>query len=579
MSPSTAPHHSASGVGSVPIQDSHDGSDMKETGTKAKHTENRGIVSGRCVQFLHGTCGAAESNCTVQGYNKATIHLIPDSILLEVFNLCRKNRRSSAAFACERRPAAILEWELVHVCQRWRYLILASPSRLDLKLICSPGTPVRKALGFWPAFPIIIDYDKVAWKDKDDVIAALEHPDRIRRIGLSGLTRTLWEKLDAAMQEPFPALTHLSLIGPKDKSERAPVLPRKLMGGGTLRLQELYLDGMSCPALPQLLSSSRDLVNLRFTKIPSTRCVSPEEILTGLAGLTRLETLAIEFQPSTLSNFLADQRLTTTPVTPVVRLPSLKSFQFTGFCEYLEGLVAQIEAPQVTHFNIEYFSQPTYQVPQLSQFLVRSEYFKSPVLSSVRVQFIPWTDIWFIGSRSNSESINLTCKFKTSGMVRGVLHSVQLFQQISTSISISSIDNLTLIGPAPASAEPPFGGSLYGGSRYGGSLFGETLFGLLRIFPGVDSLYLRGELPENIIQALELASGDMVAKVLPALHTIEFCKEQPTVSVNRFVSVRQNAGRPVTIIYPENDVYEEGDDDDDDNDDNDNDDDDNDDDE
>jgi hypothetical protein len=422
------------------------------------------------------------------------------------------------------------------------------------------------------------------WKDKDGVIAALEHPDRIRRIGLSGLTRTLWEKLDAAMQEPFPALTHLSLIGPKDKSERAPVLPRKLMGGGTLRLQELYLYGMSCPALPQLLLSSRDLVNLRFTKIPSTCCVSPEEILTGLAGLTRLETLAIEFQPSTLSNFLADQRLTTTPATPAVRLPSLKSFQFTGFCEYLEGLVAQIDAPRVTHFNIEYFSQPTYQVPQLSQFLVRSEYFKSPVLSSVRVQFIPWTDIWFIGSRSNSESINLTCKFKTSGMVRGVLHSVQLFQQISTSISISSIDNLTLIGPAPASAEPPFGGSLYGGSRYGGSLFGETLFGrpllelpgvqdsidhidwigLLRIFPGVDSLYLRGELPENIIHALELASGDMVAKVLPALHTIEFCKEQPTVSVNRFVSVRQNAGRPVTIIYPENDVYEEGDDDDDD---------------
>jgi hypothetical protein len=526
-----------------------------------------------------------ESSFTVQalqGNSKATIHLIPDSILLEIFDLCRKNRRCSAAPAYENRPATILKWKFVHVCQRWRYLILASPSRLDLKLVCSPGTPVRKTLGSLPAFPIIIDYDKVSSKDKANVIAALGHPDRVRRIGLSGLTRTLWEKLDAAMQEPFPALTHLSFTGPEGQDERAPVLPRKLLGGGsTLCLQELYFEGMSCPALPQLLLSARDLVNLCFTKIPSTCYVSPEEMLTGLAGLTRLESLVIEFQPSTLSNFLADQRLTTLAM-PTVRLPSLELFKFKGFSEYFEGLVARIDAPWVMRFNIEYFSQPAYHIPQLAQFLVRSEYLKSPILSSTRVQFIPWTDIWFFGSRSDSKSINFMCTFKTSGMVRGVLHSVQLFQQISA--SISNIARLTLMGPAPASADPPFGGSLYGGSRFAGSLFGETLFGrpllelpgvqdsidhidwigLLRIFPRVDSLFLRGELSENIILALELVSGDMVAKVLPALHTLQFCKERPTVSVNRFVSVRQNAGRPVTVIYPDDDDDDEEDDDDDD---------------
>jgi hypothetical protein len=260
--------------------------------------------------------------------------MIPDSVLLEIFDLCS---RCSTAPAYENRPAAILEWKLVHVCQRWRYLILASPSSLDLKLVCSPGTPVRKTLDSLPAFPIIIDYDKVASKDEDNVIAALEHPDRVRRIALSGLTRTLWETLDAAMQEPFPSLTHLSLTGPKDKDERAPVLPLKIMGGRTPHLQELHLQGMPCPALPQLLLSARDLVNLRLTEIPSTCYVSPEDMLTGLAGLTRLKSLVIEFQLSIILKLLTSQR-PATHTTPAVRLPALEYLRFRGYCEYLEGL-------------------------------------------------------------------------------------------------------------------------------------------------------------------------------------------------------------------------------------------------
>ncbi|KAF8269919.1 hypothetical protein EI94DRAFT_867012 [Lactarius quietus] len=358
-------------------------------------------------------------------------------------------------------------------------------------------------------------------------------------------------------------------MGPKDKDERAPVLPSKLLAGGALRLQDLYLRNMSYPALPKLLLSARDLVNLCFTNIPSTCSISPGEILTGLDGLTRLQFLTIEFQPSVRLNLLTDQRLTA-PVTPTVRLPSLKNFCFKGYCEYLEGLVAQIDAPRVTYLNIYYFSQPVYQVLQLAQFLVRSEYLTPRILSSLAIRLIPWIQFGCCGERSN-----LHFQIDTSGMVRGVLHSVQLLQQLSA--TFSGIRALTLVGPSPASAEPPFGGSLYGGSRFAASLFGETLcgrplleipgvqdsieyidwIGLLRPFTGVNKLYLRGELSENVINALELVQGDMVAKILPALHRLQFVREQPppTVSVDRFVSIRQNAGRPVTIAYP--DDYEE----------------------
>ena len=510
-----------------------------------------------------------------QSHGKAiSIHSVPDGALLEIFELCSKNRSDFLFFEKD-----VLGRQLFHVCQRWRYLIFASPSRLDLKLFCSPGTPVRKGLGWWPAFPIIVDYNKVTSEDEDNVVAALEHPDRVRRVTLSRITRALWEKLDAAMQKPFPALTHVCLTGPTNIDERAPVLPRELLGGGTLRLKELDLDGMSYPKLPEFLPSARDLVRLRFANIPPTCVLSPKEMLTGLAGLTRLESLTIEFQNSIRLNLLTDQKLSA-PATPAVRLPVLDRFTFRGYCEYLEDLVAQIDAPLVTKFNIDYFSQPTYHVPQLARFLARSEIFKPPGLSSVSIRYIPWTNIWFCGP--NME--NLIFKIKSSGMVRGILHSVQLCQQLSA--LFSSIVDLYLCGPAPASNQPPYGGSLYGGSRFSnslGSMFGETIFGrpllefpgvqdsidnidwigLLRLFTAVTKLGLRGELSENIIYVLELVRGDMTAKVLPALHTLEFVRERPppTLSTHRFVSTREEAGRPVTISYPDDEDEEEREDD------------------
>jgi hypothetical protein len=53
----------------------------------------------------------------------------------------------------------VWKWHtLVHVCQRWRQIVFASPRRLNLQILCTHGTPVRKNLGIWPAFPIAIDY-------------------------------------------------------------------------------------------------------------------------------------------------------------------------------------------------------------------------------------------------------------------------------------------------------------------------------------------------------------------------------------------------------------------------------------
>jgi hypothetical protein len=74
---------------------------------------------------------------------------------------------------------AIWDWRiLVHVCQRWRQVVFGSPLRLNLRILCTYGTPVRKHLDIWPTFPIHIEYirDKpMERNDEDNVIAALDH--------------------------------------------------------------------------------------------------------------------------------------------------------------------------------------------------------------------------------------------------------------------------------------------------------------------------------------------------------------------------------------------------------------------
>ncbi|KAH9167925.1 hypothetical protein EDB89DRAFT_1643224 [Lactarius sanguifluus] len=246
--------------------------------------------------------GKIQSQGPSQSYRRAdamTINTLPDSVLLEIFDLCRMNHdiRLFPFYP-------ILEWHrLVHVCQRWRHIVFASPIRLGLQLFCTHGTPVRKNLGYWPPFPLIMDYhtywgadddEGVTLRDQDDVIAALEHPNRIRYIGIS-VTKSLLGKMATAMQGSFPVLTHLRL---SSEDGDFPVLPKGLLllGGSAPSLRVAHLEGIPFPSIPNLLLSAASLVNLQLLNIPKTGFVSPDTMVAGLAALTRLETLSIEFQ-------------------------------------------------------------------------------------------------------------------------------------------------------------------------------------------------------------------------------------------------------------------------------------------
>ncbi|KAI0283868.1 hypothetical protein BC826DRAFT_1109962 [Russula brevipes] len=124
-----------------------------------------------------------------------TIDVLPDDVLLDMFGFYVDG------------TGGVEAWQLlVHVCQRWRNLVFASPRRLDLRLVCTDRRRVRELLGIWPPLPIEMRSSESTRRDDNDpynVIAALEHRDRVCRVSISDVHASLLDEITARMQLPF----------------------------------------------------------------------------------------------------------------------------------------------------------------------------------------------------------------------------------------------------------------------------------------------------------------------------------------------------------------------------------------
>lgn len=211
----------------------------------------------------------------------------------------------------------------------------------------------------------------------ENIVAALEQRDRVCKVELKNLTSYLLNNFTQAMKEPFPALTGIFLSSHVDAE---PVLPDKFLGRYAPNLQYFDLDGISFSCLPKLLSSATHLNRLQLRKIPYTTYFSPEAMATCLSTLSNLETLVLEFQ-SPQSRPTRECR----PPSPLTRaaLPALTAFDFQGVSEYLEDLVTHIDAPLLSRVTFRFFNQLTFDNPQLSQFIDRTEILKSLNLGSI----------------------------------------------------------------------------------------------------------------------------------------------------------------------------------------------------
>jgi len=102
-------------------------------------------------------------------------------------------------------------YQLAHVCQRWRNLILRSASYLRLSLVCTNGTPVGNMLAHSPPLPLTVDYrseNGVTAEDEEGILLALEQRHRVRHLRLIFPVQNL-QKLVMAIDEEFPILEYL----------------------------------------------------------------------------------------------------------------------------------------------------------------------------------------------------------------------------------------------------------------------------------------------------------------------------------------------------------------------------------
>src|ERR1700722_9969361 len=126
----------------------------------------------------------------------ASIHILDDDSLLNIIYLYRPsllgededdlNEDSRLTGGNEGWDRERWWYELSHVCQRWRRVILGSASYLGVSLVCTIGTPVADMLAHSPPLPLDIDYRNayhdIAAEDEEGAILALKHYNRVHRV-------------------------------------------------------------------------------------------------------------------------------------------------------------------------------------------------------------------------------------------------------------------------------------------------------------------------------------------------------------------------------------------------------------
>jgi len=416
---------------------------------------------------------------------------------------------------------------VVHVCKRWRHLIFAWPHHLDLRLACRSASAVAKALEIWPALPISIR-SELDGENDDDIITALEHRDRIAGINLSGLTKHQLERCATLMQEPFPLLRVLFLRCAEN--DASPIITGSFLGGSAPRLQDVKLWNIQVLTLPKLLMSASNLFVLVLRGITRAGYISPDSMASYLAMLTRLQSVAICFHYR--MSFPQDHTNRCPPLTRAV-LPALTTFVFEGASEYLEDLISRIDAPILHHFQVRFFNQPIFHIPQLPQFICRGESFKPFVEAHVN-----FCDHFFDISHISSDEFFFVMRFQRTGFDRQLSLLEQIYTQCSPLLCHVSHFHLSREkGPLPIQQDS------------------ALWLGLLRPFNAVQTLFISGdELELDITRVLGELAAERAVEVLPMLHTVELMRFDPvrplvTSSLKPFIDARQLSAHPVTLTH------------------------------
>jgi len=388
-------------------------------------------------------------------------------------------------------------------------------------------------LEIWPEFPVFVYSPGYQTKEAgDDVAAALRLNHRVSRIRIEKTSDSEWETFAPLIHRPFPILIHL-WIQPSIAIKN--VISRSFLGGSAPSLRDLHLVRIPFPALPELLLSATNLVRLRHDRIPCSGYIPPQAMVTGLSALTRLKSLSLSFRSP---QSLPQRAIRIPPPHTRTLLPALTYLLLQGSPEYMEDLVAQIDAPLLESVQITLFNQEVLEVSELAKFVRRAD--KLSLLDQAKVIV-----------RSFSISITLS-----PNLLRGEVESDTLTLHLRCP---ESALRLSYIGQFCVSCLPtlsPFESLHIHFARQ--SRWQDVVDNLdpqwldfLCLFSTVKSLFLSERVDSRVAQTLRGLSAERVMDVLPALKNliIPWLKPSPPVqeAISEFADARQLSGHPLFV--------------------------------
>ena len=466
-----------------------------------------------------------------------SIHILDDDSLLNIFYLNRpiflgEDERDFDRLQGGRELWVQGRWwyQLAHVCQRWRNIILGSASYLHLSLVCTNGTPVASMLAHSPSLPLTVDYrgeDGIAAEDEEGILLALEQRHRVRHLRLVFPIQNL-QRFVMAIDDGFPILEYL-IVDPLTKDSTVLVLPETLQ---TPHLRHLMLGGFACPIRSRLHPTAAGLVTLCLGILHLSAYFQPNVLLQWLSFMPQLESLEIAFT-FPVPNRDVERQLTHAPITTHITLPNLRLFWFRGVSAYLEAVVCRITTPRLKSLQIYFFKELTFSVPRLVQFMNTTETlrFDNAVIMFKNKEI----DVLMLFPEANMFAFHISvdcCHLDWQ---------VSSAAQISNALSevSSAVDDLTLEHEVHSQS-----------SEEHNDVDWIEWRNLLISFRNVKTLRVEDGLVKQLSRCLQLEGGELPLELLPELKELTYFGSGDAGdddAFTSFINARQNASRPVTV--------------------------------
>ena len=474
---------------------------------------------------------------------------MPDEVLLEIFDTYRQG--IDAYDHLWRKKYVWLG--LAHVCRRWRAVMFASSSRLDLSITVGPHKPAHIKAILASPLPISIEYEcfhgdttgSALWRMR----AALRHHDRVREISFGGPNfhgdriRTermgvFFGKFIRATSYHFPALESLVLYFLYDHE---PDIPPTFLRGpdqSDLRLQRLRLYEAPLASISGLLLSATALTDLTLTNSRSNAAVFGSSegsfLLTCLQGMQSLCSLDL-----TAPYFPRDFQFQHSFTKDIVPLLKLTRFHYSGPTIPLNNLMSGLSVPSLQDARFVLCAR----IPFL--------YF-SRVINDVRDEFRSISVAFDIGYFSLSSSIHSgkIDRFTGKPSFRFTMNcSPDSIKSISTtpSTKFAMAEELALFVPTSNVTEWEHIFSLREFLRQFRSIK------VLRVDPFIRevALYLQQDDEEGILPLLEEIELSIPRLTRDSDEEYQRRADEALATFEPFVSARERAGSLVKVYHSE----------------------------